>query len=94
MDRHHNQIVTGAATLIDTILLAVQETLLNDGRMQVPSNVLKEISFDIPVDIQIRLQSGHTVIVNHEIKGELSIVPDEEVNGKPVLRGYVTARGG
>lgn len=90
---NHGQLVVGDATLIETVLLAVEKTLLNDGRMQVPSGLLKEMSFVIPLDIQIRLQSGHTVIINHEIKGEFSIVPDEEINGHPVLRGHVTAQG-
>lgn len=87
------KVVIGDANLTEVILAAVENSLENDDRIHVPSHLMKELSFVIPLDIHIRLQSGHTVIINHEIEGELAVVPDEEINGKPVLRGNVTSRG-
>jgi hypothetical protein len=91
--QENGNVVVGDANLTDVIMLAVENSLSNDNRIRVPNHLIKEMSFVIPLDIQIRLQSGHTVIINHEIKGELSVVPDEKINGKPVLRGVVTSRG-
>jgi len=76
--------------MTDLIIISVLNTLDSDGRIYVPIPEITGISFDIPMDIQIRKNDGTTVMIHRKLNGEFSM-GDVDVDGIPVMQGTVTS---
>lgn len=74
--------------LTDPILMAIEEMLESDGRIRVPAHSVQELYFAIPVDIQIKLTNGETIMIHKTAEGSLKRTGDQ-VNNHPLMMGVI-----